>query len=77
MGLWSFLTGESSSSSYDAGYSAGNEFLDLTEDRYLTDEEANAQWNAVESNHDSDYVRGYADCMEHNSKGFWSRLLGG
>ncbi len=78
MGLWSFLTGEgSSSTSYESGRAAGEEFLDLTSDRYLTDEEANAQWDAVEANHDSDYVSGFADCMEKNSGGWLSRLFGG
>ncbi len=78
MGLWSFTTGSSSdeSSSYQSGYNAGEEFLDLTEDRYLSDEEASRQWDAVESGHDSDYARGFADSMEHNSRGFWSKLFG-
>jgi hypothetical protein len=67
---------KSESSSYDAGYNAGNEFLDVT-DHLLSDEEASRQWNAVEANHDSEYCDGYYAAMEANSKGFWSKLLGG
>ncbi len=76
MGFFSWLAGESSSSSYDDGRAAGEEFLDLTSDHYLTDEEANAQWDAVESGHDDDYAQGFYDSMEHNSRGFWSKLFG-
>lgn len=64
------------SSDYSAGYNAGEEFLDLA-DHYLSDEEANAQWDAVESGHSKEYVQGFAASIEHNSRGFFSQLLGG
>ncbi len=76
MGFFSWLAG-GSSSSYDDGYNAGEEFLDLTEDRYISDDEVCAQWQAVESDHDNDYARGFADSMEKNSGGWLSRLFGG
>ncbi len=74
MGLWSFLT----NSSYRDGYNAGEEFLDLVDDREITQEEANAQWDAVESGHSEDYTRGFADNMTNQgASGFFSWLFGG
>lgn len=61
----------SSSSDYESGYNAAGEFLDLISDHNLTDEEANAQWDAVESGHSEEYVQGYVDYFDKPWWKFW------
>jgi len=55
---------------YSRGYNAANEFLDVL-DHDLSDEEANAQWDAVESGHSQEYSYGYYRAFDDNSKPWW------
>lgn len=50
-------------SDWDKGYDAANELVEVLveQDHDITDEEARAQWDAVESGHSDEYVRGYTD----------------
>lgn len=62
------------SDDYARGYDAAGEFLDLTLDHDLTDEEANAQWDAVEDGHSQEYVEGYKDKIFYEAeKPRWRR----
>jgi hypothetical protein len=67
MTFWNWLKG---TDDYQTGYDAGWEFIDLV-DHDLSDNEANAQWDCVESGHTEDYITGYADAVEDRATPWW------
>lgn len=75
MGILSAIFGGSSSTDeYSRGYNAAGEFLDLTSDRILTDEECNAQWNVIEATHSSEYVDGYGQRFSDEAERPWWKI---